>query len=199
MIPAKIKILVVVFLLTIHKAIFCIRPNDFCGLRKELDECKGLHSHKCLSTICTKKIIDCTDYLKMNTYLKSMLKNKVIDTKLVEKFLKTNNKIIKFNNKIKKCDYKFEANDFCLNRRNCTEKKISPTGLGYKYINFKVDCKCPSKQNFRCDQFCTAHSDACDYYRLNSKISNQFSIMNECVKENMFRVNSFFSSVYGKK
>jgi len=151
MIPAKIKILVVVFLLTIHKAIFCIIPNDFCGLRKELDECKGLHSHKCLSTICTKRIIDCTDYY------------------------------------------------FCLNRRNCTEKKISPTGLGYKYINFKVDCKCPSKQSFRCDQFCTAHSDACDYYRLNSKISNQFSIMNECVKENMLRVNSFFSSVYGKK
>ena len=198
MIPTKIKILVV-YLLTIHEAIFCIRSNDFCGLRKELDECQGLYNHKCVSAICTKKIIDCTDYLKMNTYLKSMLTNKVIDTKLVEKFLKTNNKIIIFNNKIKNCDYKFEANDFCLNRKYCTEKKISPTGFGYKNINFKVDCKCPSKQSFRCDQFCTAHSDACDYYRLNSKISNQFSIKNECVKDNMLRVNSFFSSVYGKK
>ena len=81
-----------------------------------------------------------------------------------------------FNKHIKKCEnkiYNFDhENDFCLNGQNCVEKLVSPTGLGYNYVNRKIDCKCPNEQSFKCNKYyCTKDSIACDYYRENIKNS----------------------------
>jgi hypothetical protein len=164
----KLKI-IILFLATLN-SILCIESSDFCILKQNEQECHGLFSFKCKSSVCARNNISCTEYIQMKSYIK-FLKNKPVDFDLVNKYLKESNKTRLFNRHIKKCEYKFEADDFCLNRRICHEKRISATGFGFKYINFRVDCKCPSKQSFKCGKFCTAHSDACGYYKLNLKIS----------------------------
>ena len=180
------KTLIILVLITFN-SIFCIRSKEFCSLRQNEQECNGLFSYKCRSSVCASSNISCTKYKQMNLNLANI--NKFFDVDQAKNYIKQSHKITIFNKHIKKCEYKFEANDFCLNRRNCTEKKISPTGFGYKYINFKVDCKCPSKKSFKCDQFCTVHSDACDYYKFNSKINKNFT---KCRKQHG-KLGSFFS------
>jgi hypothetical protein len=44
-------------------------------------------------------------------------------------------------------------------------------GLIRKITN-KIDCKCPSKQSFKCDKYCAANSIACDFLRSN-KMKNK--------------------------
>jgi len=139
------KTLIILVLITLN-SIFCIKSKEFCSLRQNEQECNGLISFKCRSSVCASSNISCAKYKQMNLNLANI--NKLFDVDQAKNYIKQSHKITIFNKHIKKCDYKYEANDFCLNRRNCTEKKISPTGLGYKYINFKVDCKCPSKQSF---------------------------------------------------
>ena len=172
MMKKHFKILIL-FLITLNSTL-CIESNEFCILRQNEHKCHGLFSYKCKSSVCASNIISCTEYTQMKSYIK-YLKNKPVDFELADKYLKESNKTRIFNRHIKKCAYKFEANDFCLNRRICHEKRVSATGFGFKYVNFRVDCKCPSKKSFKCDQLCTVHSDACDYYKLNSKISRHFS------------------------
>jgi hypothetical protein len=178
---------IILFLITLNSTL-CIESKDFCSLRQNEQECHGLFSFKCKSSVCTSNNISCTEYIQMKSYIK-YLKNKPVDLELANKYLKESNKKRIFNKHIKKCDYRFEANDFCLNRIICYEKRMSATGFGFKYINFRVNCKCPSKQSFKCDQFCTVHSDACDYYKSNSNISKHFT---KCLKQHV-KFGSFFS------
>ena len=181
------KTLIILVLITFN-SIFCIKSKDFCSLRQNEHKCHGLFGYKCKSSVCASDIISCTQYKQMNSYIK-YLKNKPIDYELANKYLKESNKITIFNRNIKICDYKFKENDFCLNIKNCFEKKISPIDFGYKYINFRLDCKCSFKKGFICDQYCTVHSDACDYYKFNSNISKNFT---KCRKQHV-KHGSFFS------
>jgi hypothetical protein len=178
---------IILFLITLNSTL-CIESNDFCILRQNEHKCHGLFSYKCKPSVCSRNNISCIEYKQMNSFIK-YFKNKPIDLELANKYLKESKEITIFNKNIKKCDYRFEANDFCLNRTNCYARKISPTGFGFKYIHFKVDCKCPSKQSFKCDQLCTVHSDACDYYKLNTEISKNVT---KCRKQRD-KLGSFFS------
>ena len=86
-----------------------------------------------LSDMCAKNITDCTELLEMNSYLISLLKNKIIHTKQLDKFKLESEKFQTFNKNIKKCDIKFKSNDICLNVANCVEKKLSnKKKFGYK-------------------------------------------------------------------
>ena len=179
--------IIFLFLITLNSTL-CIESSDFCSLRQNEHKCHGLFSYKCKSSVCARNNISCIEYKKMNSFIE-YFKNKPVDLEIANKYLKESKKITTFNKQIKKCDYKFEANDFCLSRKICYARKISPTGFGYEYINFKVDCKCPSKKSFKCDQFCAVHSDACDYYKLNSEISKKVT---KCRKQHG-KLGSFFS------
>ncbi len=172
----------------------CIKPKDFCMRLQEEDECDELFIHKCGSSICTQNNTTCTHYIKMNSYLKLLIQNKVVDTQLLNKFLKANDKIMKFNDEIKNCDYKFDPKDLCmLKQTNCIEKIISPTEFGYRHVNYKVDCKCPTKLNIKCDQYCSVHLEACKFFRSNEKLRKNIT---QC-KTNKAKVFSSFFSLNG--
>ena len=72
-----------------------------------------------------------------------------------------------FNRNITVCSKKalktFDSNYFCLNGRNCIEKNKILKGFKHVYTLKKVDCKCPIKKSFKCGQYCTLDSIACDF------------------------------------
>ena len=71
------------------------------------------------------------------------------------------------------------------------EKLVSPTGLGYNYVNRKIDCKCPNELNFKCTKYyCTKDSIACDYYKKNKAL---FAKINNCNNGNASFLKSFFN------
>ena len=39
-------------------------------------------------------------------------------------------------------------------------------------VTHKIDCKCPSKQSFKCGKICASDSNACDYYQAINKNNN---------------------------
>jgi hypothetical protein len=193
----KASLILLIFLIALN-TIFCIKSSDFCSLKQKLDECQGLFSYKCGSEICAKNMANCIDYLQMNSYLISLLTNKVIDPKLTVKFKFENNRIHVFNRYVKKCDIKYRVRDFCLNGRNCTEKKLSNTKLGYKYVTYEADCKCPASHIFSCGKYCSNSFESCNYFKSNEKISKNFKKINKCRNQKTSSVTSTFFSWQGK-
>jgi hypothetical protein len=64
--------------------------------------------------------------------------------------------------------YKFESKDFCSNEGNCfvINNYFNALGLIRKITN-KIDCKCSSKQSFKCGKYCATNSIVCDFFRSN--------------------------------
>jgi len=193
----KASLILLIFLIAFN-LIFCIKPSDFCGLKQKLDECQGLFSYKCGSDVCAKNITDCNLFLQMNSYLILLLKIKLIDTKQVDKYKLESKKILTFNKHVKKCDIKYRVRDFCLNGRNCTEKKLSNTKLGYKYVTYEADCKCPESHIFSCGKYCSSSFESCNYFKSNEKISKNFKKISKCGNQKMSSVMSTFFSWQGK-
>ena len=103
--------------------------------------------------------------------------------------LREKNQVKMFNKQIKDCKnkvYEFDSNDFCVNGRNC---KTIQLGYGYNQKTKKVDCKCPSKQSFKCGKYCTTDSNACDYF--NKKHKNLANI-DDCGNQNTTSFSSNF-------
>ena len=189
------KIILILFLITLN-LIFCMKSKDFCGLNQKEDECQGLFNYKCGSDMCAKNITDCTELLKMNSYLILLLKNKIIHTKQIDKFKLESEKIQTFYKNIKKCDIKFKSNDICLNGANCVEKRLSNTKkFGYKYVIYEVGCKCPTNHNYICGQYCFTDLETCNYYKSIEKISKNFKKIKKCGNHKTSEIikPSFFS------
>jgi hypothetical protein len=168
---------------------FSLKSIEFCGLKLYDQKCFGLYKYKCEKYLCSKNETECNRYKLKNYYTNLLFKFENFDVEYSKKYEKKK-WFEKFNKNIKKCEYKFEANNFCVNGKNCVEKKITPTGYGYQYINYKVKCKCPQEKSFECDQYCTTDSTTCDYYKSNKKINKDFA---KCGNENSSTVKPFFS------
>ena len=168
---------------------FSLKSNDFCSLELKEHKFFGLYTYKCELYLCSKNETECNRYKMMNYYSNLLFKFETFDQEYSKKY-ETKKLFEKFNKNIKKCEYKFEINNFCLNGENCIEKKITPTGYGYQYLNYKVKCKCPQEKSFECDQYCTSDSNACDYYKSNIKINKHFT---KCGNQNSSTIRSFFS------
>jgi len=176
----------IILLLSLHLS-FCLKQNDFCSIKQKEYKCQGIFIHKCGTDLCAKNKTDCFEYIQKNLNSKQLLGKQAKINNLKEK-----NKMALFKKNIKQCDYKFRVDDFCLSVKHCTETKISPTSLGYKKIFFKVICKCPSKQSYRCGKYCTTDSTACNYYKSNVK-DRKYNNIKKCVDLKISTAKSFFS------
>lgn len=192
------KILIFLFLADLT---LCIKPTDFCILKQE--ECKGYYDinqiyhtkcssikchgklkYDCGSNICSKNKIDCEDFVQVDSYLiyyniLHLLKYK---TKFSAKYSKEINKIKDFSKSLQECPkmiYKFVSDDFCVNGKNCFEINNNLKGFGFNYRKLKttekIDCKCPKRQSFKCGEYCSTNSIACDYHKSakNEKLISQ--------------------------
>jgi len=119
------------------------------------------------------------------------------DFKLLNSFSKLTRKkevrkhFILMTDHIKDCETKFDSNDICLNGNNCTEKVRVPIFGDKKAITYKVDCKCPIKHSFKCDQyFCTRNLEGCHYFEQNYNFN--FKI-NKCGNDGVSTLKSFSS------
>ena len=87
---------------------------------------------------------------------------------------------------------KFESKDFCSNEGNCSmiDNYFNALGLIRK-ITKKIDCKCPSKQSFKCGKYCATNSIACDFFRSN-KIKSKII---HCDNQNINYISQFLKSL----
>jgi hypothetical protein len=178
----------ILFLLYLSlKLTICLKSTDFCILKQQ--ECKGFYDNqhkyhikcesiKCHGTfnndcglkICSRNKFECNEYNHLRVYLKLFLKHEIINPFIWDKYLKERNKIQTFKKSLKECQpkiYKFKSNDFCLIGKNCTETRIN---------NNITDCKCPNEQSFKCGQYCSKNSNACD----SSKLNNNYFNISDC-------------------
>jgi len=95
-----------------------------------------------------------------------------------QRFVEINKNILERNLKdCPKMNYEFKSTDFCLNGQNCIEIRREIKGFGFNYrtlkTTHKINCQCPTKASFKCDQYCTTDSIACDFHKSNVKqVSN---------------------------
>jgi hypothetical protein len=183
-----------------------LKSTDFCN-PKEKKECKGYYdrnktyqikcdtikchgtfSYDCGSEICSKNEIDCDEYKNVDAYTKlvSLMEN----LRHAPKKSKKINEIELFKKKIKNCQlkpYNFKKNDFCLNGQNCFEIKKELKGFGFNYrsliTKLKIDCRCPKRQSFKCGDYCSIDSIACDYFK--SINESNFRNIKYCVNYNI--------------
>jgi hypothetical protein len=205
----KNKILILI-LLTLHLAI-SLKTNNFCMIKQQVcngfyDEnqnyeikcdsikCHGSFNYTCGFNICSNKKSGCNEINKLNSDLKFMLKTKYIDLLANPNNLIEIKKIKSIYKEIKNCSikdyYKLRANDFCIRAKNCK------TILGYGNLKLakRIECKCPLKQAFRCDKYCTIDSIACDHSKLKESKKN-LAYTKLCVNHNSTEHVRFFSTI----
>jgi hypothetical protein len=107
----------------------------------------------------------------LNTLVKLLYEYKTISLKYSKIYVDERNRLEIFNKNIQMCQYEYKANQYCLNTQKCTEKKKTPNSLFFQnYITYQIDCKCSQNKMFKCGQYCTIDSFACDYLKsINSK------------------------------
>jgi hypothetical protein len=205
-----VNIKIFVFLLTLHLAA-SLKPNDFC-IRKQ-QECKGFYDRKhnyhtkcelikcngvsrnhCGFNICSKNKNKCIDYIYV--YSNLALITPAIDFLFALKYFEKHKKFQLFNQKIPDCKneiYKFESKDFCSNEGNCfmINNYLNRLALNRK-ITHKIDCKCPSKQSFKCGKYCATNSIACGFIESNLiKIKNIAACGNQNKTFNKYNYGKF--------
>ncbi len=204
-----------ILFLTINLTI-SLKSDNFCFLKKGEEqqlECKGYYdyqqnyhtkcepikchgklSYQCGSKMCSNNKTECNFYNYVNYYLGILFEATILNPELDHKFTIEKRKIDLFNKYIKICQneiYKLSFNDFCVNGNNCNEKKKILNGFGYNYFIKQIDCKCPSRQSFKCGKYCATNSIACDYYKSNE---NQFNrIINDCGNNNITTFRPYFT------
>jgi len=185
-----INIKLIIFVLILHLAA-SLKPNDFC-IRKQ-QECKGFYDRKhnyhtkcelikcngsfkndCGFNICSKNKNNCNHYFYVYSKL-ALAIPLAIEFLFTLKDFEKKEKFQLFNKPDCKNEiYKFESKDFCSNEGNCfmINNYLNRFALNRK-ITHKIDCKCPSKQSFKCGKYCTANSIACGFIESNLiKIKN---------------------------
>ena len=198
----------IILFVSLHLTI-SLKSNDFCipiqkvcrgyydinqtyQIKCNLIDCYGSYSIKCSNlNICSNIKSNCNEYInKLSNYEKIInliiFKIPKYAKILKERYNKNKNK----NKNLKNCQFKpynFKKNDFCLNGLNCFEIKKELKGFGFNYRSFitklKIDCRCPKRQSFRCGNYCSIDSIACDHY----KSMNEFNFVNfkYCVNYNI--------------
>ena len=199
---------IILFVLILH-LVATLKPNDFC-IRKqqecvfydskhnyhskcELIKCNGSFKNDCGFNICSKNKNNCNHYFYV--YSKLALAIPTADAFFALKDFEKHKKFQLFNQKIPDCKneiYKFESKDFCSNEGNCfmINNYLNRLALNRK-ITHKIDCKCPSKQSFKCGIYCATNSIACGFIESN-KIENK--IITDCGNQN----KTFDKYNYGK-
>lgn len=194
---------------------FSLKSSNFCMIKQQT--CRGIYDEthqkyqtkcefiKCFgkfnfncglnNNICSKNLTECNEYNKilLNNNIKILIG---LEPSLNIKINNEKDKIKNFNKHIQSCKntiYKLNTNDFCLNGLNCFEKIITPTGFGYKYMNKKIDCKCPANNSFKCDKYCSTDSIACDFFKSNKTL---FKNINKCGNNNVSILRSYFSIIH---
>ena len=196
------KIIILLFL-TVHLTL-SLKPTEFCIIKQK--ECKGYHDknqiyntncslikchgklkYECVSNnLCSKNKIGCQHFVEFDAYLKLINKLKYKSAKYSEviKEMKNFKKILK---ECPKMIYAIVSNDFCLNGKNCFEIKNDLIGFGYNYRKLKtaekIDCKCPKRQSFKCGEYCSTSSIACDYHK-SAKNEKLISQIKDCGNNN---------------
>lgn len=187
-----------------------VKPTDFCILKQE--ECKGYYDinqiyhtkcssirchgklkHDCGSNVCSKNKIDCEDFVQVDSYLIFLQ-----TLQFSAKYSKEIKKMKDFNKSLQECPkmiYKFKSDDFCVNGKNCFEIKNNLKGFGFSYRKLKttekIDCKCPRRQNFKCGEYCSTNSIACDYHK-STKNQTIISRIKDCGNHN----KTIYKSMY---
>ena len=193
-------IFLTIFLLystTLINVTFCIKSKDFCRLTQDEhnDECPEVFSYKCgIVNICSKNQTSCKEYKKIDSFLKIIElmsnnnKKALIKPEKTKKYLKESIKFKIINHHIQNCDYKFNADHFCLNEQNCIKKKIFDFFFGSKFF----DCECSEKHSFKCGQYCTIHSDACNYHRRLNETEIISRYFTKCSESKISKIKSHF-------
>ena len=137
------KLSIIFLLFSILNLTFCLESTDFCSLKYQEQKCHGLFSYRCdsIQLICSKGIKQCIEYKQKNTYIKLMYEYQ--KTNPLNKHVKERVTFKLFNKDIKNCKFKFKADDLCLNKKECTEKKLNQLNLAsnYKYKALIVSVK----------------------------------------------------------
>jgi hypothetical protein len=205
-----IYIKIILFVLILH-LVATLKPNDFC-IRKqqecvfydskhnyhskcELIKCNGSFKNDCGFNICSKNKKKCNHYFYV--YSKLALAIPTVDAFFALKDFEKQKKFQFFNKQIPDCKneiYKFESKDFCSNEKgNCfvINNYLNRFALNRK-ITHKIECKCPSKQSFKCGKYCASNSIACAFIESN-KIENK--IITDCGNQNITFISRYN---YGK-
>ena len=106
-----------------------------------------------------------------------LMERQTVNPLVAVKYLTDGKQFKIFNKEIKYCAnkiYNFQANDFCVNGKNCIIEKKKVIGSIFGLINFlsrnhiaeKTECHCPNEKSFKCGKYCTIDSNACNNYRL---------------------------------
>jgi hypothetical protein len=206
------KSLIVLFL-TLHLT-NGLKSTDFC-IQKQ-NECKGFYdkhenyfikcnpikchgklSFDCGSNVCSKDKTECYEYSQLNLYMKMLMERQTVNTLVAVKYLTDGKQFKIFNKEIKDCAikkiYNFQANDFCVNGKNCIEMRKVMKGFGYNYVTKQIDCKCPIKLNFKCGKYCTSDSNACDYYKSMKNENHSLANVNDCGNQHVTFLRSYFN------
>lgn len=186
------KISLIFLFLILHLAITIgLKSSNYCMLKQkkcigfydskqnyqikcDSIKCDGIFNYECGLNICSNKKSECNVYMASNVYIK-----KLTNIRFEHLLKKTVFKL--FNEKIKDCEnksYKFDSADFCVNGKNF----MTIINYGFRKLTKKIDCKCPVKTSFKCDELCTIDSNACDYYKSNKK--NFTNNINHCGNKN---------------
>jgi hypothetical protein len=186
------KILLTIFFafhltLSLKSIDFCIAKQETCKgfydeqhdyqTKCEPNKCHGKFSYDCVSNTCSLNRKSCNEYkIALSRFLQIINDLKASDSVFSSKHLAETKTIKLFNRAIKNCVkkiFEFKKSDFCLNGKNCVQigKEMIGFGLNYRSLTTikDVDCKCPIKHSFKCDKYCAADSNACDYYKSNKK------------------------------
>jgi hypothetical protein len=173
--------------------------NNFYQTKCDLIECSDERfSFKCSKDICSNNKTECYKYRKLNSNLYILIgKHAALNPKMTDQYLEERKSPQIFNKNIQVCKnkiYNLDKNDFCVNGVNCVEKIISSIGLGYNYVNKKIDCKCPNEKNFKCGKYCTKDSIACDYSKSNNNNKTFIANVKSCDNDNFSFLKSYFYS-----
>jgi hypothetical protein len=173
---------------------FCIEKQQECKgfynenqsyhTKCELIKCHSKFNNSCGLNYCSRKKTECIQFHDLNSQMNILIQTKPITPTLFAKYSEIITEFNIFKNKFKDCEnklYQLNLNDFCLNGINC--KKL--TDYGFHQMTKRIDCKCPSKQSFKCGKYCTKDSIACDYYKTNEK-NKHFNKINDCGNNHIF-------------
>ncbi len=189
-----------------------LKSSDFCYPKQK--ECKGFYDEKqnykvkcnlmkchgkfsfdCESNLCSTNKTECSKYNQLGIFMKISQEIHTIDPLFVAKHSKEINRVKNFNKFITVCrpkSYELKSDDFCVNGRNCR------TSYGYGHLKMikNVDCKCPIKQSFKCDKYCSVNSDACSYLKsLNKNNKKNTTGIRDCGNHNSLDFKSYFSII----
>jgi hypothetical protein len=205
---------VIILCVILHLAI-SLKSSNFCFIKQQVCKgfyneyemyqtkcekmnCHGKFNYDCGFHVCSNNMTDCNSYKQFDSYIKLILQMQSINSIITSDQIKTKKSFKMFNKQIRSCqnqNYEFKSDDFCLNGKDCKIVK----NYSFHKIKFMKStvCKCPIKQSFRCGEYCTSDSIACDYHRLNENKSFLVSSnINNCGNQNVTILKSNFINLW---